>query len=54
MTTNPKIAKIGELASAVAYRLEQAGIMAMPVVDERRRRSPASSICTTCLRARVV
>jgi arabinose-5-phosphate isomerase len=35
MTTNPKVARIGELASAVAYRLEQAGIMAMPVVDER-------------------
>ena len=35
MTTKPKVARIGELASAVAYRLEQAGIMAMPVVDER-------------------
>jgi arabinose-5-phosphate isomerase len=34
MTKQPKLAKIGELASAVAYRLEHAGIMAMPVVDE--------------------
>jgi arabinose-5-phosphate isomerase len=33
MTTNPKIARAGELASAVAYRMEQHGIMAMPVVD---------------------
>jgi len=35
MTRSPKLATIGELASAVAYRLEQSGIMAMPVVDER-------------------
>lgn len=35
MTKTPKVAKVGELASAVAYRLEQAGIMAMPVVDDR-------------------
>ena len=34
MTTEPKIARAGELASAVAYRMEQHGIMAMPVVDE--------------------
>ena len=34
MTTTPKIAHEGELASAVAYRLEHHGIMAMPVVDE--------------------
>jgi arabinose-5-phosphate isomerase len=33
MTKTPKIARVGELASAVAYRLEQHGIMAMPVVD---------------------
>ncbi|MEP6494519.1 MAG: KpsF/GutQ family sugar-phosphate isomerase [bacterium] len=33
MTKNPKVAREGELASAVAYRLEQHGIMAMPVVD---------------------
>jgi arabinose-5-phosphate isomerase len=37
MTRNPKIARTGELASAVAYRMEQHGIMAMPVIgaDER-------------------
>jgi len=34
MTKNPKIARAGELASAVAYRMEQHGIMAMPVVDD--------------------
>ena len=34
MTTKPKIARAGELASAVAYRMEQHGIMAMPVVDD--------------------
>ena len=46
MTTTPKIAHVGELASAVAYRMEQHGIMAMPVVDEHER-SSASCICTT-------
>ncbi|HEY9227591.1 MAG TPA: KpsF/GutQ family sugar-phosphate isomerase [Gemmatimonadaceae bacterium] len=34
MTRNPKTARLGELASAVAYRLEQFGIMVMPVVDD--------------------
>jgi arabinose-5-phosphate isomerase len=34
MTKKPKIARIGELASAVGYRMEQHGIMAMPVVDD--------------------
>ena len=29
-----KIARAGELASAVAYRMERHGIMAMPVVDD--------------------
>jgi arabinose-5-phosphate isomerase len=33
MTKKPKIARVGELASAVAYRMEKHGIMAMPVVD---------------------
>jgi arabinose-5-phosphate isomerase len=33
MTTQPKIAHTGELASAVAYRMEERGIVAMPVVD---------------------
>ncbi len=35
ITRQPKMAKLGELASAVAYRMEQFGIMVMPVVDER-------------------
>jgi arabinose-5-phosphate isomerase len=35
MTRSPKLARAGELASAVVYRLEQNGIMAMPVVNER-------------------
>jgi arabinose-5-phosphate isomerase len=34
MTTTPKIAHAGELASAVAYRLEQFGLMVMPVVND--------------------
>ena len=34
ITRNPKVAKVGELASAVVYRMEQFGIMVMPVVDE--------------------
>lgn len=35
MTRDPKLAHTGELASAVVYRMEQIGIMAMPVVNER-------------------
>jgi arabinose-5-phosphate isomerase len=34
MTRSPKLARSGELASAVLYRMEQHGIMAMPVVNE--------------------
>ena len=34
MTKTPKIARAGELASAVAYRLEQFGLMVMPVVND--------------------
>ena len=34
MTRNPKVANTEELASAVVYRMEQIGIMAMPVVNE--------------------
>jgi arabinose-5-phosphate isomerase len=34
MTRTPKIAHAGELASAVAYRLEQHGLMVMPVVND--------------------
>ena len=37
MTRTPKIATVGELASAVAFRMEQNGIMAMPVVTEAGR-----------------
>jgi arabinose-5-phosphate isomerase len=35
MTKAPRLAHVGELAGAVVYRMEQHGIMAMPVVDER-------------------
>ncbi len=34
MTRDPKLAQADELAGAVVYRIEQHGIMAMPVVDE--------------------
>jgi len=34
MTTNPRIAHDDELGSAVVYRMEQHGIISMPVVDE--------------------
>lgn len=37
MTRQPKVARAGELASAVVYRMEQHGIMAMPVVDDAGR-----------------
>lgn len=37
MTRGPKVAHAGELASAVAYRMEQHGIMAMPVLDGDER-----------------
>jgi arabinose-5-phosphate isomerase len=33
LTRSPKVAKSDELASAVVYRMEQHGIMVMPVVD---------------------
>ena len=33
MTRNPRIAKDDELGSAVVYRMEQHGIISMPVVD---------------------
>jgi arabinose-5-phosphate isomerase len=35
MTRNPKLASSDELASAVLYRMEQHGIMAMPVVNDK-------------------
>jgi arabinose-5-phosphate isomerase len=34
MTRSPKVADAEELASAAVYRMEQVGIMAMPVVDD--------------------
>ena len=33
MTRTPKVAHADELASAVVYRMETHGIMAMPVID---------------------
>jgi len=35
MTRTPKLARMGELASAAVHRMEQYGIMALPVVDDR-------------------
>ena len=37
MTRTPKLAQAEELASAVVYRMEQIGIVAMPVVDTSER-----------------
>ena len=37
LTRNPKVARHNELASAVVFRMEKHGIMAMPVLDERDR-----------------
>jgi len=37
MTRSPRSARAGELASAVAYRMETHGIMAMPVLDHDER-----------------
>lgn len=37
MTRTPRSARVGELASAVAYRMETHGIMAMPVLDDAER-----------------
>jgi arabinose-5-phosphate isomerase len=37
MTRSPKVARAEELASAVVYRMEQFGIMAMPVIDDADR-----------------
>ena len=37
MTQSPKVAEADELASAVLYRMETHGIMAMPVVDDSQR-----------------
>ena len=37
MTPNPKSARDDELASAVVFRMEKHGIMAMPVLDAEER-----------------
>jgi arabinose-5-phosphate isomerase len=37
MTTKPKMATPDELGSAVVYRMEQNGIISMPVVEDGRR-----------------
>jgi arabinose-5-phosphate isomerase len=37
MTRTPRTARTGELASAVVYRMETNGVMAMPVLDENDR-----------------
>jgi arabinose-5-phosphate isomerase len=37
MTRTPRSARTGELASAVVYRMETHGVMAMPVLDEADR-----------------
>ena len=37
MTVTPRIAHTGELASAVAFRMETSGVMAMPVLDANGR-----------------
>jgi arabinose-5-phosphate isomerase len=37
MTKTPKLARVGELASAAVHRMEKHSIMALPVVDEKGR-----------------
>lgn len=37
LNAKPKLAGHNELASAVVFRMEQHGIMSMPVVDDRER-----------------
>jgi arabinose-5-phosphate isomerase len=36
MTTSPRFAEVGELGSAVVYRMEQHRVMSMPVLDKDR------------------
>lgn len=36
MTVTPRVAHLGELASAVVFRMETHGVMAMPVLDTAR------------------
>jgi CBS domain-containing protein len=37
MTANPKVAQADELGSAIVYRMEQHGIISMPVVRGDQR-----------------
>lgn len=37
MTRTPKTARLGELGSAAVHRMEEHGIMALPVVDDEER-----------------
>jgi arabinose-5-phosphate isomerase len=53
MTTTPKVAHLGELASAVAFRMEQHGIMAVPVLDRDERLAGVVHL-HDLMRARVV
>ena len=53
MTRTPKIAHVGELASAVAFRMEQHGIMAVPVLDQSERLAGVVHL-HDLMRARVV
>jgi arabinose-5-phosphate isomerase len=53
MTRNPKVARVGELASGVVYRMEQHGIMVMPVLDDGERLAGVVHL-HDLMRARVV
>jgi arabinose-5-phosphate isomerase len=37
MTTTPRLAHHDELGSAIVYRMEQHGIISMPVIDENEQ-----------------
>ena len=52
MTVTPRIASVGELASAVAYRMETHGVMAMPVLDAEGRVSGVAHL-HDLMRARI-
>jgi arabinose-5-phosphate isomerase len=53
MTRTPRTARTGELASAVVYRMEANGVMAMPVLDEDDRLAGVVHL-HDLMRARVV
>ena len=52
MTVTPRVARLGELASAVAYRMETHGVMAMPVLDTEGRVSGVAHL-HDLMRARI-